>query len=362
MEELIENHKGHKTQKSHNHVHRTAEQTKSSKEKRLGFIASLTILYMFIEIGVGFRAGSLALVSDAIHMLGDFLGLLTAFVATRLSRKPSTTSMNFGWQRAETVAALINAVFLIGLCFDLAIRSVQRLISPEQLEVPLLVLIVGSIGLGINVFGIVLIHSGGHGHTHGDSKKPQDLNLCAAMLHLVSDALGSVAVIISAALSQWVRVEVSSSVSSGSALTENPAWVAYVDPSASLLISILCIVSVLPLVKKSAALLLHETPSHVHLDRLQQSISRLEGVQGLHEFHTWPLSNDCVIGTLHVDLSYNADFETVSRKIVKRGHRAGIHSLTVQPEFRDEENDDTACLLSCADTCAATRCCPKKSA
>ena len=127
----------------------------------------------------------MALVADSFHMLSDILSLIIGFFALRYSKRKQRTERNtFGWQRAEVLGALVNAVFLIALCFSILVESLKRIVETEAIHDPILVLIVGSIGLLINVIGLIIFqrhgHShggGGHGHSHGKKKKAKLENL-----------------------------------------------------------------------------------------------------------------------------------------------------------------------------------------
>lgn len=128
----------------------------------------MTSSFFLVEIIVGYATNSMALVADSFHMLSDVLSLLIGFFALRYSKRSQRTERNtFGWQRAEVLGALVNAVFLIALCFSILVESLKRLVETEEIHNPILVLIVGVVGLLINVVGLILFHKHGHGHSHG---------------------------------------------------------------------------------------------------------------------------------------------------------------------------------------------------
>ena len=128
----------------------------------------MTSSFFLVEIIVGYATNSMALVADSFHMLSDVISLLIGFFAMRYSKRSQRTERNtFGWQRAEVLGALVNAVFLIALCFSILVESLKRLVEPEVINNPVLVLIVGVAGLLINVVGLILFHQHGHGHSHG---------------------------------------------------------------------------------------------------------------------------------------------------------------------------------------------------
>lgn len=131
----------------------------------------LTSSFFFVEIIVGYATNSMALVADSFHMLSDIISLFVGFFALKFSRKsnPHTLDANtFGWVRAEVLGALVNSVFLVALCFSILVEALKRLAEPEALTDPLLILVVGGVGLLINLIGMFLFHGhAGHGHSHG---------------------------------------------------------------------------------------------------------------------------------------------------------------------------------------------------
>ena len=128
----------------------------------------LTGSFFLVEITVGYITRSVALVADSFHMLSDVISLIVGFFALRYSKKTGQTDRNtFGWQRAEVLGALINAVFLVALCFTIFVEALKRLVEVEEIYDPWLVLIVGAAGLFINVIGLFMFHGHGHGHSHG---------------------------------------------------------------------------------------------------------------------------------------------------------------------------------------------------
>lgn len=132
----------------------------------------MTSSFFLVEIIVGYATNSMALVADSFHMLSDVISLIIGFFALRYSKRSQRTERNtFGWQRAEVLGALVNSVFLIALCFSILVESLKRLVEPESLKNPVLVLIVGAVGLAVNVIGLMLFHEHGHGHSHGHGNK-----------------------------------------------------------------------------------------------------------------------------------------------------------------------------------------------
>lgn len=150
---------------------------------RLLCMLMLTFMFMVLEVVVSRVTSSLAMLSDSFHMLSDVLALVVALVAERFARRTHATQKNtFGWIRAEVMGALVNAIFLTGLCFAILLEAIERFIEPHEMQQPLVVLAVGVAGLVVNVLGLCLFHHhsgfgndsghahGGHGHSHGFPK------------------------------------------------------------------------------------------------------------------------------------------------------------------------------------------------
>ncbi|KPM06093.1 zinc transporter 1-like protein [Sarcoptes scabiei] len=313
-----------------------------SPKCRLLSMLCLTFLFFLVEIIVGYFTNSTALIADSFHMLSDVVALVIAYVSVQMS--PKKWSKNtFGWARAEVLGALINAVFLIALCFSIIIESLKRIVDPENLHNPLLILVVGIVGLAINVIGLGLFHD--HGHTHGGhSHIPQQeeiipvmnsdkgavsngeminqdfidpdkqptkryrsagsMNMRGVFLHVLADALGSIIVIISALIVHYT----------------DWSYNVYVDPILSIIMVSLIFYSTLPLLIDSALILLQTVPTHIQIDSLQRKLlEEIDGVLAVHEFHVWQLAGDRIIASAHI--------------------RCRIHSTTIQPEFVEQDDN-----------------------
>ncbi|KMQ93296.1 zinc transporter 1, partial [Lasius niger] len=255
----------------------------TGKKCRLLTMLWLTALFFLVEIVVGYVTNSMALIADSFHMLSDVAALVVAFLSVKMS--PKKWSKNtFGWARAEVLGALVNAVFLVALCFSITVEACKRFIEVEEIHEAKLLVGVGALGLLVNVIGLCLFHEHGsaHGHSHGISRShnrlstlvgtddnendeayrpstPQvkrahghahdasQMNMRGVFLHVLSDALGSVIVIVSALivwLTKW-------------------KYRFYIDPALSLLLVILILRSVWPLLQESALILLQTVPTHI---------------------------------------------------------------------------------------------------
>ncbi|KAI5964744.1 ZRC1 [Candida pseudojiufengensis] len=142
----------------------------NNKEIRIGALLVLDTIFFLLEAIIGYSVQSLALIADSFHMLNDIISLIIALWAVRVKNlKPADAKYTYGWQRAEILGALINAVFLIALCFTIIMDAIQRFFSPTEISNPKLILVVGIAGLLSNGIGLVLFHEHGHSHSHGGS-------------------------------------------------------------------------------------------------------------------------------------------------------------------------------------------------
>ncbi|XP_071537905.1 proton-coupled zinc antiporter SLC30A1 isoform X2 [Panulirus ornatus] len=368
----------------------------TGKKCRLLTMFVMTATFFLVELIVGYITNSMALVADSFHMLSDVLALVIAFLSVKMS--PKKWSKNtFGWARAEVLGALVNSVFLLALCFSIFVESLKRLYETEELHNPQMILIVGVIGLIINLIGLGLFHEHGHGHSHGghghshgshenklstinalvatddnenderftppltspqkhgeeNNKSASQMNMRGVFLHVLSDAMGSVIVIISA-LVVWLT---------------NWEYSMYIDPALSLCLVTLITLSTWPLLKVSALILLQTVPTHIQVDGIQKQLLNVDGVLAVHEFHVWQLAGERIIASAHIRCRNLKDYMVLAEKIKKMFHEEGIHSTTIQPEFVEFEDDgasasiDSAedCILDCPskdkDGCVANTCC-----
>lgn len=192
-----------------------------SKSNRILILLAIDSLFFLLEIVVGYAVHSLALVADSFHMLNDVISLVVGLWAVRVANSSANTKMyTYGWQRAETLGALINGVFLVALCLSIFLEAIQRFVEPQEVSNPKLVLIVGCCGLASNLLGLVLFHDHGHahggeeeehGHSHGDPISTAEeghshVNVDQAETQAVASESGNVADILpQSAIGAWQK-------------------------------------------------------------------------------------------------------------------------------------------------------------
>ena len=313
------------------------------ERKRATLLCMMLLVGLFCvgELVGGIWTGSLALLSDAFHMLSDFLSLVVAFIAVGLATRTRDAIKSYGWQRAEIVGALVNGVFLASACLFISLDAVQRLFieTPERLEQPVVVLIVGIAGLLVNLAGLGMFvphlnclahaHAHSHSHSHGnhdDKGNDGHLNMHGVFLHVAGDALGSL-IVIGVALCHL--------------LTEPDAqWPAYTDPICSLLLAAVIARAAVPLIRRTTHILMQSVPNDVDLTHLKQQLEAIDNVDTVHALHVWQMSERRNVGSVHVRCTSADRFEQTCRAVKRVLHSANIHESAVQPEFGHQGRAD----------------------
>jgi len=300
---------------------------------------TLMIACMFLlELIGGIESGSLALVSDAFHMLSDGMSLLVAMMCLSVSQRPSSDSMSFGWERAEIVGGLINGVVLITVCGFIVIEAITRLIDPPVISDPGLVIGIGCVSLLFNCLGMFMFHQGGHSHSHGGVEHHEDMNVKAIFLHIVGDAMASMAVIFSGVIVGYTEWELRYRV----------------DPFVSMGISGIILSGTIPLVKRAAKVLMQATPGTISPSSIKRDLQALEGVVGVHHLHVWQLYKEKIIASVHVNIADPAKHMDIMTSVQKVLHNHGAHASTIQAELRQK-----GCGVKCGPPCASITCCSR---
>ncbi|XP_077341909.1 calcium/manganese antiporter SLC30A10 isoform X1 [Lithobates pipiens] len=377
----------------------------TGKTCRLIFMLVITVIFFVAELVSGYLGNSIALISDSFNMLSDLISLCVGLTASRISRRTNWgPRFSYGYGRAEVVGALSNAVFLTALCFTILVDSVLRIAKPEKIDGPELVLIVGALGLGVNIVGLLVFQDYGacmrrfrktkdpenpqrssNDHLNvtpyradiqetehedhdraGDSLEDQDsdledeksknnsgaaLNMRGVLLHVMGDALGSVVVVV-AAIIFYVRP----------LKPEEPCnWQCYIDPSLTLVMVAIILYSAFPLIKETGTILLQMVPEDVNVGDIGSKISLIPGVKSIHEIHIWELASGKNIATVHVKFQSLSDYLASNRSIRKVFHSAGVHAVTLQAEFIKEKEVSLACSNPCiSKNCDPYLCCSQE--
>lgn len=274
----------------------------ASASKKLALALSLTGVFFFVEVAAGLWTGSLSLLSDAGHMLGDSGALALALIAQQIARRPRTRVHTFGFRRVEILAALVNGALLLLTCLMIIREAASRLGEPQHIQGgPMLA--VSAVGLAINLVSAWVL---GHGESNA--------NVRAALLHVLSDALGSLASIIAALCVLYFDLSVA-------------------DTVVSIGIALLIAASAFRVLRDTSSVLMERAPPHVDLAELEALVRATHGVSDLHDLHAWAISDGFDAVTVHVVLDGSAHGTDVAQAVGLRiRERFGIEHVTVQPE------------------------------
>jgi cobalt-zinc-cadmium efflux system protein len=276
----------------------------SESGARLRLALGLTLGVLLVELAGGLLSHSLALLSDAGHVLTDVFALGLAWFAVEQSRRPADKRRSYGYQRVSILAAFVNAITLIVIVLAIAVEAVRRIMDPQPVQGGL-VMAVALVAVAINAFVILTLR--GHG---------ANLNLRAAMLHVTGDVAASAAVVVAGAvilLTGWL----------------------YIDPLLSLAIAALIAYGAWGIVRETVNLLMEGTPQKVDLAAVTAEITGAKLVTGVHDLHVWALSSDETALSCHIVIGDTSlgDAEHVVRDLETRlCDRFAIGHTTIQVE------------------------------
>ena len=299
-------------------------QTVNSKNI-LTVVLLLTSVYFGVQIIIGVAIGSLALISDAGHMLIDVCGLVMALVAMYFSQRPATPNRTYGYYRAEILTPLLNSTFLILLSFYILYEAYQRILSPSEIS-GYSVILVASVGLAVNLVSIVLLHpqtelkTSNGAHDKNKEKREKNLNLYGAYLEIFADTIGSVGVIISGVVIVGTKFFMADAlISIGIALFILPrTWL---------------------LIKRSIHILIEGTPSHLVHEEIKDSILKVKGVTGVFDLHIWTITSGIHALSAHVVILDNNKSKEVLQEINSILEKNfSINHATIQVESYHEAN------------------------
>lgn len=302
--------------KHHDHSH--AHGDNHNAQRRVGIAALITFTFMIAEVAGGLISGSLALLADAAHMLTDAGSLLLAYVGYALARRPADVNRTFGFSRFKVLASFVNGLLLLLLGIWIIVEAIHRIMEPEPVLSGIMFW-VAVIGLVLNVAMLKLLH-GGHDHNH-------DLNMQGALMHVIGDLLGSIAAV-GAAIIIWLT-----------------GWT-LADPILSVLVALILLVGAIPIIRRSAHILLQGTPSGVDLAAISAGITdALSGVSAVHHMHAWSLTGEDRLITLHVvprDRETAMDLIPAVRTVLK--DRFGIDHATIELDLEPLDECDIHAL------------------
>jgi len=294
-----------------NHVHIHKHEVKGNN---LILSILLNLLITIAQVIGGIISGSLALISDALHNFSDVLSLVFSLVAHKLSRRKASLNNTFGYKRAELIAAFINAITLIIVAFFLIYEASSRLFHPEPIKSGLVIWL-ALLGIVVNGGSVLLLKE--------DSE--HNLNMKSAYLHLLTDMMASVAVLV------------------GGLLMKFYGWF-WVDSIMTLLIASYLIYVSYDLIKSATKMLMLFTPDFIDIKEIVREVHKIQGVNKLHHIHVWHLNDEELHLEAHLDCSEDikmSEFNILLEKIeTVLYNEFKINHINIQPEFKKEDPKD----------------------
>lgn len=277
---------------------------KSLAGGRFLLVTVLNVVITVFELLGGLLSGSLSLLSDAFHNLGDALSVILSYVAHRIGARRQTRQNTFGYRRVEILTALLNAGVLILISAGLAFEAVRRLLHPEPVKGDIM-LVVAVVSFVANLLSTILLNRG----------SKHNLNIRATYLHLLSDALASIGVIIGAVLITFWHI----------------SWV---DPLITILVAVYIVFESWPIVKQTFGILMEGAPQ-LDYDAIAQDICALPKIKGVHHLHAWQIDENNLVFSVHVNMDDLplSQVEPVYRQIeALLCHKYDVNHVTIQAE------------------------------
>ena len=296
---------------NHNHEH---THLKDLQGRNLLISIFLNVFITVSQIIGGIVSGSLALLSDALHNFSDVISLVISYFARLLSKRKASTNKTFGYKRAEIIAAFVNATTLIIIAVLLIIESVKRFLDPQEIASGIVIWL-SFLGIVANGLSVILLKNAAE----------KNINMRSAYLHLFTDMMASVAVLIGGLLMKFYKIY-------------------WIDSLLTFLIAVYLVYVGLDLLKKSTKMLMLFTPEHINIKQLVEAVHQIKEVNKLHHIHVWCLNDDELHLEAHLDFKKDitlTEFDTILQKIEEILHNDfQINHVTIQPEFNKKDPKD----------------------
>ena len=307
----MENHGGHHEKKCSGHSHEGHSHDVSNLSgKKIFWVTLLNAVITLVEIVGGILSGSLALLSDSVHNLSDTISIVMSYIANKIARKPKNIRKTFGYKRAEIIAAFINSGILFLISLLLIFEAYKRLKSPEVINGNMMI-IVALVGLVANFISVYLLEKESHGN----------LNIKSAYLHLLSDTISSVGVVLGGvAIKIW--------------------GITWIDPLITTLISLYILKETWHILKKTIDILM-QSSAPLDYEGIKNDIEKIEGVNNIHHVHSWMVNENTIHFEAHVDIDdmMLSEVEKIYSKIehILKEHYEISH-VTIQAEVNKCED------------------------
>lgn len=285
------------------------------KGRNLGIAILLNVGITVAQVVGGFISGSLALLSDALHNFSDVLALVISWFASKLAGRKQTARQTFGYKRAEILAALINAVSLIVIAFFLLKEAVERLGEPREIQSGL-IMILGGLSIVLNGASVLLVVK--------DAKN--NINMRSAYLHLLSDMVSSIAVVLGGFVMYMWKV----------------SWV---DSVLSIAIALYLVYSSWGLIVESIRIIMQFAPIHINLEEVQQKVKSVKEIKNIHHVHVWQLDDKQINFEAHVSFKEDMPLSEVNKVLYELERILHddfeINHVTLQPEINGYCQDES---------------------
>ncbi|MDO1502153.1 cation diffusion facilitator family transporter [Winogradskyella maritima] len=298
----------------HNHSHHHHHSHKNVNGRNLLISIFLNILITVAQVIGGIISGSLALLSDALHNFSDVLSLIVSYIANKLAGKEASFRKTFGYKRAEILAAFINASTLIIVAVLLIVEAIERFQNPPKIESGLVIWL-SIIAIAGNGFSVLLLKANAN----------DNMNMKSAYLHLLTDMMASVAVLIGGLIMKYYQIY-------------------WVDAGLTLAIALYLIVMGYGLLRDSYRVLMLFTPEDLNLEEVVADIQTVEKVANVHHVHIWQLNEEEIHFEAHIDFTEDislSEFDMILNKIEDLiFHKYDINHINIQPEFNKDDAKD----------------------
>lgn len=297
----------------HSHSHHTHHHSHSSSEKNISTAFFLNLFFVFIEIAGGIITNSFAIISDAIHDLGDCGAIGLAFFFEKFSQKKPDKKYTYGYKRYSLLSAIITSLILVIGSVAIIFGSIQRIKNPEEIKsLPMLI---------IAVFGVLINGIAAFKTSHGSGANEKAINL-----HMLEDVFGWIAVLI------------------GSIFIHLFQWY-FIDTLLSLVISAFLLFHSAKNILYTVSILLEKTPYDFNFEDYEAEISKLPGVENVHHIHVWSLDDETILATIHITLSkdfFPEKYSEVQKSVIEASKKLGINHITLQIDI-----ENSCCDTSC---------------
>ncbi|NXL89313.1 ZNT2 protein, partial [Alectura lathami] len=291
--------------------------------RKLYVAAGICLVFMLGEAVGGYLAHSLAILTDAAHLLTDFASIMISLFALWVSSRPATKTMNFGWHRAEILGALLSVLSIWVVTGVLVYLAAQRLLSADYDIEGSVMLITSACAVAVNIVMGVALHQTGHGHSHGAAGEQPSTSVRAAFVHVVGDLLQSVGVLVASYI-----------------IFFKPEY-KYVDPICTFIFSMLVLGTTLTILRDVLLVLMEGTPRGMDFNAVRDTLLAVGGVEAVHSLHIWALTAAQPLLSVHIAINAGANAQEVLEEASSRLQRAfRFHTTTIQIESYSEDMRD----------------------